>query len=326
LTLRGASDPSVYNPKMTVELKRIAVIGSTGPTGIHLVRELARRGRGVVAVSRRPEKLKELFAREQGVETAAADALDEGAVTAVVKGCDLVVDCVGLPAERMADHPKTARVIAGAARQAGARCLQVSSYWSFFPNQADVVSEAHPRQGGHEWFRMRRDAEDVMLSTGAAVVHIPDFFGPHVHTSSVQAALEEAASGGPVHCLGRSDTPREAAYVPDAMRIVADLAERDEAYGTDWGLPGSGPLSADRLAEIASKHLGRPVKVSAAPGWLVKILGLISPKMRAIRPIVPHYVRAVRYDTSKLRGLLGEVPTTPFEQAIPATLDSIASK
>jgi len=37
-------------------------------------------------------------------------------------------------------------------------------------------------------------------------------------------------------------------------------------------------------------------------------------------------VRPVRYDTSKLRGLLGEVKTTPFEEAIPATLGWIAQE
>lgn len=267
-----------------------------------------------------------MFGQDHGVETAAADALDARAISGVVKGCDLVVDCVGLPAERMADHPETARVISGAAREAGARCLLVSSYWSFFPNRGEVVSEEHPRHGGHEWFRMRRAAEDVMLQAGAAVVHIPDFFGPHVHTSSVQSALEEAAAGGPVHCLGRSSTARESAYVPDAMRIVADLASRDEAYGTDWGVPGSGPLSTDRLAEIASEHLKRKVKASGAPGWLLTILALVHPKIRAIRPLIPHYMRPVRYDTSKLRALLGEVRTTPFEQAIPTTLDWIVSE
>jgi nucleoside-diphosphate-sugar epimerase len=311
---------------MPSKLERIAVIGSTGPTGIHLVRELAGRGRSVLAVSRRPETLEKLFSHEKGVETAAADALDVDAIARVVKGCDLVVDCIGLPPERMADHPKTARIVSGAARQAGARCLQVSSYWSFFPNQGEVVNEDHPRRGGHDWFRWRREAEDEMLSTGAAVVHVPDFFGPDVHTSAVQSALEEAASGGPVHGLGSADTPREAAYVPDAMRVVADLAERDEAYGTDWALPGSGPLSAARLAEIASAHLGRPIKVSAAPGWMLKILALVHPTIRQIRPMIPHYVRPVRYDASKLRGLLGEVRTTPFEQAIPATLDWIGNK
>lgn len=308
---------------MRFDPQRIAVVGATGPTGIHLVRELARRGRAVVAISRRRGRLEELFG-EEGVEVGTADALDPGAVGRAIEGSDLVVDCIGLPPERMADHPRTARVISEAARAVGARCLLISSYWSFFPHRGEVVSEDHPREGGHEWFRLRREAEDVMLGAGAAVVHLPDFFGPDVTVSTVQNALEEAAAGKPVSWLGRSDTPREAAYVPDAMRIVADLAERDEAYGRDWGIPGSGPLTTDRLAEVASSHLGRPVKVRAVSGWPLKLLALVHPGLRAIRPMIPHYVRPVRYDTSRLRGLLGEVETTPFEEAIPATLDWIA--
>ena len=89
-----------------------------------------------------------------------------------------------------------------------------------------------------------------MLDAGAAVVHLPDFFGPEVHTSTVQLALEQAAAGETVQWLGKSNVPREAAYAPDAMRIVADLSEHDEAYGTDWCIPGSGTLTADQLARI----------------------------------------------------------------------------
>lgn len=310
---------------MSFEPQRVGVVGATGPTGIHLVHELLDRGKSVVAISRRKGKLEELFG-DAGVEIRAADALDREATERAVEGCDLVVDCIGLPPERMADHPNTAAVIVEAADRCGARCLQVSSYWSFFPQRGEVVSEDHPREGGHEWFRLRREAEDVMLGAGAAVVHLPDFFGPQVHTSSVQNALEEAAAGKAVSCIGSSDTPREAAFVPDAMRIVADLAEREEAYGTDWGLPGSGPLTADRLAEIAGAHLGQPVTVRALSGWPLRLLALIHPELRQIRPMIPQYVKSVRYDTSKLQRLLGPVETTPFEEAIPRTLDWLASE
>lgn len=102
------------------------------------------------------------------MEIARADGLDPEAVGRVVEGSNLVIDCIGLPPERMADHPKTAHVISTAARRTGARCLQISSYWSFVPHEGEVVSEEHPREGGHEWFRMRREAEDVMLAAGGA--------------------------------------------------------------------------------------------------------------------------------------------------------------
>jgi nucleoside-diphosphate-sugar epimerase len=142
----------------------------------------------------------------------------------------------------------------------------------------------------------------------------------------VQNALQEAAAGKAVNWLGRADTPREAAFVPDAMRTVADLAEREEAYGTDWGLPGSGPLTARRLADLAAAHLGRPVAVRAVAGWPLRVLALIHPGLRQIRPMIPQYVRPVRYNTSKLRGLLGSVATTPFEEAVPRTLDWLGSE
>jgi len=284
---------------------RVAVLGATGPTGIHLVRELARPGRRVIAISRQRERLEELFGHEP-VEIATADALDAESTAKVVEGSDLVIDCIGLPPERMADHPKTARVISAAARAVGARCLQISSNWPFFPHEGEVVSEHHPRQGGHEWFRLRRDAEDVMLAAGAAVVHLPDFFGPEVHTSTVQNALEEAVAGKPISWLGRSDTARESAYVPDAMRIVADLAEHGEAYGTDWGIPGSGLLTADRLAEIASEHLGRPVSVRAVSGPVLKLLSLAHPGLRAIRPMIPHCLYSGRVEALGFRRRLQE--------------------
>ncbi len=84
--------------------------------------------------------------------------------------------------------------------------------------------------------------------------------------------------------------------------------------------------TADRLAEIASEHLGRKVTVRAVSGWPLKVLSMVHPGLRVIRPLIPHYVHPVRYDTTKLTDLLGEVRTTPFEEAIPATLDWIAAE
>lgn len=310
---------------MTFQPQRTAILGATGPTGFHLATELSRRGRGVRAVSRRRENLEKVFSGTE-VELQEADALDPESTRRAIDGCELVVDCIGLPPERMDDHPATARVIAEAARAAGARCFQVSSYWAFFPHRGEVVSEAHPRAGGHVWFQRRREAEDILLAAGAAVVHVPDFFGPRVHTSFVQMPLQEAAAGRPMSWLGSRDVGREAAYVPDAMRLVADLAERDEAYGTDWALPGNGILSGAELARLAERHLGRPVKLRAAPGWLLQLLSLVSKDLRTIRPLIPHYTRPVRYDTSKVRGLLGEIETTPLDAAVGETLAWLGSE
>jgi nucleoside-diphosphate-sugar epimerase len=321
----GAGGMGWHNGAMTFQPARTAIVGATGPTGLHLALELVARGRAVRAVSRRREHLERVFAGVE-VELAAADALDADALRRAVDGCDLVVDAIGLPPERMADHPATARNLAAAARAAGARCLQVSSYWAYLPHPGEVVNEEHPRAGGHPWFRYRREAEDVLLAAGAAVVHLPDFFGPEVHTSSVQLALQDAAAGRPMTWIGGAGVAREAVFVPDAMRTVADLAERDEAYGSHWAVPGNGVASADDLARLAADHLGRPVRVRAAPVWLIRLLALVVPALRPAVPIAPHYAKPVRYDTAKLTALLGEQRRTPLADAVAVTLDWIAAR
>jgi len=309
---------------MTFTPRRVAVVGATGPTGWHLARELTGRGMPVRAVSRSRGHLERAFAGLD-IEPAEADALDPEALLRALDRCELAVDCIGLPPERMADHPATARNLAAAARAAGARLLQVSSYWAFLPHRGEVVDESHPREGGHEWFRLRREAEDVLLDAGAAVVHLPDFFGPRVHVSSVQSALEDVVAGRQMSCLGGGDVEREIVYVPDAMRTVADLLGHDQAYGTDWGIPGNGTPSPNELARLAGEHLGRAVEVRPAPVWLIRLVALFVPKLRPVVPLAPHYARPVRYDTSKLRGLLGEVERTPLPEAIGATLNWLAA-
>ena len=52
--------------------------------------------------------------------------------------------------------------------------------------------------------RMRREAEDILQGAGAAVLNLPDFYGPEVHASILQRALEEAAAGKAVNWIGRA--------------------------------------------------------------------------------------------------------------------------
>ncbi len=303
----------------------IAIVGATGPTGIALAHELARRGQPVRVIARTDARLAAAF-RGAEVERIAADALDGEALRRAIDGCALAVDCIGLPPDRMEDHPRTAHRFAEALAATGARGLQVSSYWAFLPVRTLPLTERHPRKGGHAFIRLRREAEDILRDAGAAIVHLPDFFGPHVHASTLQLPLQEAGAGKAMGWIGSADTERDYAYVPDAMRTVADMTERDAAYGGSWLIPGSGPLSARRVAEIAGNHLGRKVKVRAAPTWMLRLFALVNSDLRTFMPMVPHYAKPLTIDGGKLAQLLGTLPpTTPYETAIPATLDWIAS-
>jgi nucleoside-diphosphate-sugar epimerase len=233
----------------------------------------------VRVIARDMDNLARLFP-DAAVEKRPADILDADATLRAIDGGDLVYDCVGLPGDQMHLHPVTARNIGGALRQTKARCVQVSSYWAYYPQMRTEMNESHPRSGGPPWVRHRREAEDVLCEAGAAILHLPDFYGTFVHVSTLQNALNEAASGKIVNWLGSADTQREYIYVPDAMRIAGAVGARTNAFGRHWCLPGGGPLSGRQAAEIAERYLGRPVKLRSAGMTTLRIVSLFNKDLR----------------------------------------------
>jgi nucleoside-diphosphate-sugar epimerase len=188
------------------------------------------------------------------------------------------------------------------------------------------MNESHPRIGGPPWVHYRRQAEDVLCSAGAVILHLPDFYGPHVHVSTLQNALNEAACGKTANWLGRTDVQREYIYVPDAMRIAVEIGARTEALSEHWCLPGSGPLSGRQVADIAGRYLGRQVKLRSAGMTTLRIVGLFNKDLRGLLQVAPDYMKPVRYDAGKLQGLLGPQQMTSYDAGIGHTLAWLASR
>ncbi|WP_064713521.1 NAD(P)-dependent oxidoreductase [Rhizobium bangladeshense] len=75
-------------------LQKIVILGSTGPTGRHIVRQAVARGYDVTAFVRAPGKATDLT----GAEIVVGDARDENALRQAVKGRDAVISALGTPA------------------------------------------------------------------------------------------------------------------------------------------------------------------------------------------------------------------------------------
>jgi len=303
--------------------RRAAILGATGPTGFHLAQALLRRGVACRFIARDHEKLARAF-RDVAGEQVTADITRAEDTARAIADCDLVFDCIGLAGSHMAEHSVTARNIASSVRASGARCIQVSSYWGYLPAVQIPINERHPRQGGGDWIHQRRAAEDILQQAGAAVLHLPDFFGPRVHTSTLQQALVEAAAGKIVNWIGSADVVHEYAYVPDAMAIAATLAAHVEAYGKRWIVPGSGPITGRQVADIASRLLGRRVAIRAAGPTMLRLVSLFNTPLRGFMQMVPDYQKPITFDASKLAALIGKPSMTGYEAAIRQTLAGLS--
>ena len=75
---------------------KIAVVGATGRTGLHVVEQALARGDDVIALARHPEALP----RRPGLAGAAADVLDRVAVAEALAGANAIVSTLGIGASR----------------------------------------------------------------------------------------------------------------------------------------------------------------------------------------------------------------------------------
>ena len=128
---------------------KAVVLGATGPIGRRVTRALLERDVEVRVVSRSREKLERDFG-ELPVERHPADLESGPAAAAAVRGCELAIHAVGLPAELFDRHVPIARNVVAACRSAGARPFLVTSYWSYGPGDETPMPESRPRVGGSE--------------------------------------------------------------------------------------------------------------------------------------------------------------------------------
>jgi nucleoside-diphosphate-sugar epimerase len=309
----------------SLNFKKAVILGATGPIGISLAHTLRENGLPVRVVSRSQANLERWFA-DTVEERVTADVLHGDESRHAVAGCDLVFDCIGLPGDQMHQHPVTARNIAAAIEQSGAHCVHVSSYWAYLPAVRLPLNEQHARAGGSQWVQYRRAAEDILQQAGAAIVNLPDFYGPYVHTSALQQALVDAVRGKPMSWIGRADTEHEYVFVADAARIAATLAGHRDAYGQRWIVPGAGAITGRQVADIVSRLLHARARLRTAGPRLLRIISLFNPTLRRFMQMVPEYVKPITYDASKLEGLIGRPTMTRYDQGIAKTLEWLAAR
>jgi nucleoside-diphosphate-sugar epimerase len=215
-----------------------------------------------------------------------------------------------------------------AALQAGVeRLVVVSSVYSYGSPRAPRIAETHPREPRAHKGQMRLSQEDIALDVHqaghiqAAVVHLPDFYGPHAGLSVANPIFRAALDGKRADWLGSPDLPHEFIYVPDAGPVLLDLAARESSYGERWNLGGAGTISARDFITRIYQLAGREPQFRSASKLMLRAAGLFNPFMRELVEMFYLQETPVVLDDAKLQRHLGVVHKTPYPEGIPATLE-----
>lgn len=303
-------------------MAKIALWGAAGAVGRSLADALQQRGESYRVVGRDRARLERTFGGSE-VEIATWNPEDPVSVREAARGIDTLIYLVGVPYHHFELHPQLMqKTLDGAIAENVRRLLLIGTVYPYGMPITAKVTEEHPRNPTTFKGTMRKEQEELLLAADAAgrmegvVLRLPDFYGPGVEASFLDRVFKAAVLGGTADMVGPIDTPHEFVFVPDVGPVALDLVAKPEARGRWWNLAGAGVTTQRKIAEMAFSLTGRPMKIRVAGKPMLRLIGLFNPLMREL--VEMHYLQTnpVLLDDTALKGLLGTVKKTPYEEGV----------
>lgn len=258
---------------MTINGKMACVFGGTGFIGRQVVRELARAGYTVKIASRAPESA--FFLKTAGapgqIVPMYCDYSDDDNLGATVQGCQVVVNCVGILAQRgrarfTALHAALPGRIAGACADAGvARFVHVSALG------ADKAESKYAQS--------KRKGEEAVFAhfPGATIVRPSVVFGPGDGFFAMFARLAIYAPALPL--IGGGTTKLQPVYVGDVADAIMHAATMPPSMtgpqGTIYELGGPEIITLREAFARVLKQTGRKRRLVSLSWGLSSLQGRI---------------------------------------------------
>ncbi|MEX0900699.1 MAG: complex I NDUFA9 subunit family protein [Gammaproteobacteria bacterium] len=247
-------------------VRNICVLGGTGFVGGQLVTRLARDGHRVTVPSRHPHRHRGLSVLPT-VRVVRADVHDESALAELFRGCDAVVNLVGILNEGRGEtfrraHVELPRKLAQAARTTGVRRLL---HMSALGADAANAPSLYLRTKGEGEAALRVHAGDRIAYT---VFQPSVIFGPGDSFTNRFASLLRVAPFFPLAC---PDARFQPVYVGDvAQAFVNALADHD-AHGQRYTLCGPDVYTLRALVRFVARESRLERRIIGLPRWLGKL-------------------------------------------------------
>ena len=136
-----------------------------------------------------------------------------------------------------------------------------------------------------------------------------------------------AVDAGKIALLGKPDTGHAWAYLPDLGRAFEKLAWPRAELGRFETFHFAGNfVTGAELAAAIRKASPTPLKVTAFPWPLLRIIGLVNPLMREIFKMRYLWQNPMRLSDPRLDAILGPDFGTPFDVAIAETVKPLLGK
>jgi nucleoside-diphosphate-sugar epimerase len=296
------------------------VLFGAGQVGRPLAQLLLDAGKRVRVAKRSPG------GAPPGVEVIQGDAADLGFCVQAAKGAATVYHCMNPPyyAKIWAELvPRYMDNLINAAGRTGARLVVLDNVYMLGhpgnrpldedtqPNPCSRKGEIRARAAASLFEAHRRG--DVVATTGRA----SDYYGPGgTLTHLGDRFWRPALKGKMARVLVNPDMIHTYHYIPDVAAGLSILgcAEAD-AYGRPWMLPCAAPCSMRDLVARFSRKLGREIKLTGVPRWMVRAMGVFVPLVREVDEMLYQWDEPFVISDRRFRERFKQEPTDVDEAA-----------
>lgn len=249
--------------------KQACIFGGTGFIGRQIVRDLARQGYLIKVASRAPESA--YFLRTAGnvgqIVPFACDYGDEGSLRDAVRGCDVVINCVGILHER--GHNNFTRLHTELPR-AIAKACQNEKVARFVHLSALGCDQAHSK-----YAKSKRNGEMAIFENfpTATILRPSVVFGVEDNFFNMFAKLSVMLPALPL--IGGGHTKLQPIYVGDVAAAVLAAFNDPESQGRIYELGGPEILTFRELYGRLFQETGRKKMLVSLPWGFASIQGRV---------------------------------------------------
>ncbi|MBD1379611.1 SDR family oxidoreductase [Metabacillus arenae] len=310
-------------------MEKAIVLGATGGTGQAIVSELLSRNIQVIAFGRSENKLKELMKEYNSTPLLTyklGDIFDYKTIVEAVKDADVIFQCANVQYHEMAEKLLLlGESVMKAADILGKKIVIVDGIY-VYGQQVAKGDESHPKQPHTKKGKIRVEFENLIFdkkwkNAKALIVRLPDYYGITSQNSYLQPTLTGLAANKISVFIGNLKTPREYVYLPDAAKMIVEIANKDDSYGENWNIPGVGLISGKEIIKIAREITGNRKLVIPLNKNAIRLSGLFDPVMKEIVEIMYLTEKGFILSGEKYENRIGEIVATPYKDGLKETLN-----
>jgi len=309
--------------------RELHIVFGTGPLGLAVMRALRADGKRVRMINR---SARVGFQKDLETEVGGGDAADPQFTREACDGAAVVYHCLGLPYARWREFPAIAHGIVEGAAAAGAKLVYGDNLYSYGA-VAGPLRESMPETATTVKGRIRAEVAAAMLEchragkVRVAIGRGSDFFGPHATEASALGSrvFERILAGKAAQVVGDPDRLHSYTYLDDFGRALVTLGQREDALGCAWHVPTAPALTTRETVAMIAALAGQPARLSAAPGWMLRFMGVFDPQVRGLKEMLYEFDSDFVVDSSRFEATFAVSPT-PLETSLRATLDWFRAK